>query len=240
MTVTLEIVEDPARACAAMLVSCAIGGGEIVLTGGSTPRTAYEEFVRAVREVGLDLTKTTLWLGDERCVEPDDDRSNFKMIKETLLDSLQESNRPVMWPIKGELGPDRGAEDYERTLREAGGPSGFDLVLLGIGPDGHIASLFPDQASLTERSRLVVGVPEAGFEPFVPRVSLTLPALTAGGKIVVLVSGGSKADAVAAAFGPGAEPNPHVPASMLAASGKPVTVLLDRAAASHLSPKVSP
>ena len=77
MTVSLEIVEDPARACAAMLVSSAIGGGEIVLAGGSTPRAAYEEFVRAVQKVGLDLTRTTLWIGDERCVGPDDDRSNF-------------------------------------------------------------------------------------------------------------------------------------------------------------------
>ncbi len=239
MTVSLEVVKDPARACAAMLVSAAIGGGDIVLTGGSTPRTAYEEFVRAVLKVGLDLTRTTLWLGDERAVPPDDDRSNYKMIKETLLDSLSESNRPEMRRIKGELGPDRGAEDYEQVLREAGGPSVFDLVLLGIGPDGHIASLFPDQPSLSERSRLVVGVPEAGFEPFVSRISLTLPALTSGGQIVVLVSGESKADAVAAAFGPGARPDPHVPASLLATADRPTTVLLDRAAASRVSPEVS-
>ena len=87
----------------------------------------------------------------------------------------------------------------------------FDLVLLGIGPDGHCASLFPDQASLSERSRLVVGVEEAGFEPFVPRVSMTLPALTRARQVVFLATGESKAGPVAAAFGPAAKPDPHVP-----------------------------
>jgi 6-phosphogluconolactonase len=233
MSLSFEIVDDPARACAALMVGAAIGGGHIVLTGGSTPRTAYRHFVEAVQTVDIDLSRTTLWEGDERCVEPDDDRSNYKMIRESLLDPLGESNQPIMRRIKGELGPERGAEDYERTLRDAGAPE-FDLLLLGIGPDGHCASLFPDQSTLFERSRLVVGVPEAGLEPFVPRVTLTLPALTAARHVVFLATGESKADAIADAFGPGADPDPATPASLLVPEATLITVLIDEAAASGL------
>jgi 6-phosphogluconolactonase len=233
MTLGFEVVDDPARACAAMMVSAAIGGGDIVLAGGSTPKAAYEQFVEAVKTVGLDLSKTTFWLGDERCVEPDDERSNYRMIKETLLDPLAEFTQPTIHRIKGELGPEEAADDYERRLRAAGPPD-FDLVLLGIGPDGHTASLFPGQETLAERSRLVVGVPEAGLEPFVARVSLTITALTASQRIVFLVKGDSKADAVAEAFGQKADPDPSVPASLLAPTAKLITVLLDRAAASGL------
>ena len=109
--------------------------------------------------------------------------------------------------MKGELGPDAAADEYERELQAAGSPR-FDLVLLGIGPDGHLASLFPDQASLSERSRLVVGVPEAGLEPYVPRVTLTFPALVNARQVVFLATGESKAEAVAAAFGPERQARP--------------------------------
>src|SRR5205085_11940038 len=107
-------------------------------------------------------------------------------------------------------------------------------LLLGIGPGGHAASLFPDQATLAERSRLVIGVQEAGLEPYVPRISLTLPALTSAKQVVFLATGESKAEAVAAAFGPDAREDPHVPASMVAAGADEVTVLLDPPAAGKL------
>jgi 6-phosphogluconolactonase len=228
----LEIVDDPARACAAMMVGAAIGGGDIVLAGGSTPKAAYREFVAAVQTVGLDVSRTTFWLGDERAVGPDDDRSNYKMIKECLLDPLAD-HRPTVHRIKGELGYAEAADDYERLLRERG-PSEFDLVLLGIGPDGHTASLFPNQPSLSEHSRLVVGVPEAGLEPFVPRVSLTIGGLARSREVVVLAEGGSKTQAIARAFGPDAEPTPHVPASLLVPEAKELIVLLDHAAAADV------
>jgi 6-phosphogluconolactonase len=234
VTVELEVLEDPARACAALMVGAAIGGGNIVLTGGSTPKAAYEAFVDAVRAAGLDLSRTTFWIGDERCVEPDDEQANYAMIKASLLDPLSSpSGAPTMRRIKGELGPEAGAEDYERELRAAGPPR-FDLVLLGIGSDGHTASLFPDQDSLSVSGPLAVGVPEAGLEPFVPRVTLTLEALTASRQLVVLATGESKAEAVARAFGPEARPDPHVPSSLLAPRAKRLTVLLDAAAAAAL------
>ena len=86
MTLEIEVLDHPARACGAMMVGAAIGGGDVVLTGGSTPKAAYAEFAEAVRIVGLDLADTTFWMGDERCVAPDDPRANYRMIKESLLE----------------------------------------------------------------------------------------------------------------------------------------------------------
>jgi 6-phosphogluconolactonase len=237
MSLSFEVVEDPARACAALMVGAAIGGGEIVLAGGSTPKAAYEHFVDAVKAAGLDLASSRFWIGDERCVDPGDERSNYRMIKESLIDPLDGVTTVAVERIRGELGPEQAAEDYEQRLRAAGPPT-FDLVLLGIGPDGHTASLFPGQATLGERERLVVGVPEAGLEPFVPRVSLTIPGLTRGRRIVFLAAGESKAEAIAEAFGPRAEADPAVPASMLAPEAKLITVLIDRAASAGLASEV--
>ena len=231
MSVTFEIVEDPARSCAALMVGAASSGGDIVLAGGSTPKAAYEHFVEAVRSVGIDLAGTNFWVGDERCVAPDDERSNLKMIRETLLQALPVA--PPIHPMRGELGPQEGAADYERELTQAGNPR-FALMLLGIGPDGHTLSLFPGQATLAERSRLVVGVPEAGHEPFVPRISMTLPAVGLAQRAVLLASGEGKAEAIAEAFGPDAEPDPVVPSAMRAPHAKDLTVLIDPAAASQL------
>jgi 6-phosphogluconolactonase len=231
MSVELRLFEDPAAACAELLVEVAAWGGHIVLAGGSTPRAAYQ---RAV-SLGTPWSRVTAWFGDERCVPPDDERSNYAMAKATLLDPLGDAG-PTVKRISGELGPTAAAEEYERELRAAGPPR-FDRLLLGLGPDGHTASLFPDQESLTERSRLAVGVEVPGLEPIVSRVTMTLPALALAREIIFLVVGPEKADAVAAAFGPDAEPDPHVPASLLPPLAGSITVLLDAAAASKCSPK---
>ena len=228
MSVRLDVLADPAGACAEMMVASAEAGGHIVLTGGSTPRDAYER-AAASRDAWRGAT---LWFGDERCVPPDDELSNYKLADNALFERLGDV-QPTIHRIRGELGPEAGADDYERQLLDAGQPR-FDLLLLGLGPDAHIASLFPDQATLSERSRLVVGVDQAGLEPFVPRVSLTLTALASARSVVFLVSGASKADAVVAAFGPDVKPDPHVPASLLPPLADEVTVLLDDAAASRL------
>ena len=233
MAAEVEVLDDPARACSAILVGVAAGGGHIVLTGGSTPQTAYREFVDAVLSVGIDVSESTMWFGDERCVPPEDPVSNYGAAKASMFDALEEHGLPTIHRMKGELRPGPGADDYESVLRSAGSPR-FDLVLLGMGSDGHCASLFPDQASLSERSRSVVGVEEAGLEPFVPRISMTLPRLANARQVVFLVTGESKAAPVAAAFGPGARPDPHVPTSLLVRMAKDIKVLLDPAAAAGL------
>jgi 6-phosphogluconolactonase len=233
VSVEIEILDDPARACAAMLLSSVQHGGDIVLTGGSTPEAAYAGLAEAIRAGSADLGGVTLWFSDERCVAPDDERSNFGLVKRALLEPIADLTAPTVRRMRGELGPEKGADAYERELRDAGEPE-FNLVVLGLGPDGHCASLFPDQPTLGERARLAVAVPEAGLEPFVPRVSLTLSALAAAKETVFLVTGESKAEAVAAAFGPQATPDPHVPASMLVPLVSQLKVLVDRSAASRL------
>jgi 6-phosphogluconolactonase len=227
VSVQIEVLDDPAAACAAVIVDAARGGGQVVLTGGSTPRAAYEQAASA----DVDWVDATVWFSDERCVSPEDQRSNYGMVQATLIDRVDPA--PTVIRMRGELGPAAAAEDYEQEL-VAAGIDRFDLVLLGVGPDGHVASLFPDRPELDARSRRVVGVEQAGLEPFVPRVSLTLPTLQRARQIVCLVTGEAKAGAVAAAFGPDARPDRHVPASLLAEGAEHVTVLTDRAAAALL------
>ena len=233
MRVEIEVLDDPARACAAMLVGAAAAGDDIVLTGGSTPRQAYEELVHAIDAVQADVSGARFWFGDERCVAPDDERSNFRMASESLFAPLSERFELQVHRMKGELGPDAGAEDYEAQLRAAGNPE-FDLLMLGIGSDGHTASLFPDQSTVQDRSRLVVPVAQAGLEPFVARISFTFAAIARAKKVIVLASGESKAQPIAAAFGPDASPDPHVPSSYLPHAARELVLLLDPAAAALL------
>jgi 6-phosphogluconolactonase len=229
MTVDVQVLDEPASACARLLQDVASGGGELVLTGGSTPREAY----RQAAGLDGDWSAATVWFSDERCVPPDDPRSNYGLAAGALIGPLGPRAPATVHRIPGELGPAAAADAYEQALRSAGPPR-FDLVLLGLGPDAHVASLFPGQPSLSERSRLAVGVPQAGHEPYVSRVSLTLPTLVSSHRIAFLVTGASKAEAVAAAFGDGARPDPQVPASMLVPLHDAITLLLDRDAAAAL------
>lgn len=234
MSVDVEVVEDPARACAELMLDAVRAEGHIVLAGGSTPRAAYEHLVTAIRDTGParpDPAAATWWIGDERCVAPDDERSNYRMISESLLEPL--GGAVAVRRMRGELGPEEGAADYERALADAGSPE-FDLLLAGIGPDGHTLSLFPGKPAVAERSRPVVGVPEAGLEPFVARISFTLAAVARARRVVVLAAGASKAEALARAFGPGSRPDPAVPSSLLPEAARAVTLLLDADAAAGL------
>jgi 6-phosphogluconolactonase/glucosamine-6-phosphate isomerase/deaminase len=145
------------------------------------------------------------------------------MAREALLDRV--AQLPTVHRIKGELDPRQAADEYQREL--SGRP--LDLVLLGIGPDGHTASLFPNAPSLDEEERLVVAA-EAGLEPFVPRVTLTLPAIAAADEVVFLVAGADKAEAVQRTFAK--EPSRDTPASL--ARGRRTVAYIDEAAASRL------
>jgi 6-phosphogluconolactonase len=219
----IEVLDDPAAALADLLVDAATAGGHIVVTGGSSPRGAYEQ--AAAR--GTDWSDVTLWFSDERCVPPDHELSNYAMVERALLSPVDRP--PQVLRMEGERGHDEGAAAYEGELRER--DARFDLVLLGLGPDGHTASLFPGKPEAMTQDRLVVGVPEAGMEPYVPRISLALPALDAARHVVFLVTGPDKAPAVARAFGD--PPDPSSPAAHVQPEGE-LTVLLDPAAAAEL------
>jgi 6-phosphogluconolactonase len=227
----IRVRDDPSEEAAELLARHAVAGHHIALTGGSTPRGAY----RRAAGMDVDWSGATLWWSDERCVPPDDERSNYGMARAALLEAIA-GGRPTVHRIRGELGPQPGAADYEAVLRETFGdgvPS-LDLVLLGLGSDGHVASMFPGQPALEERDRLVLGVEEAGLEPFVPRVTLTLPVINAAREVVFLVSGAGKAEAAARAFA--GAPDPATPASLVAPGEGALTVLLDPPAADKLGP----
>jgi 6-phosphogluconolactonase len=137
--------------------------------------------------------------------------------------------------MQGELGPDEGAARYEEEIAAAGfggAVPAFDLMIVGLGPDAHLCSLFPNDPALGERERRVVGVDTPGMAPLVSRITLTLPVVNAARRIVVLVTGEDKAEAVRRAFaGP---PDPSAPGSLLAPESGSLELLLDPAAASQL------
>jgi len=220
----LVVVDDEkvlAAVVAERLARAAREGGNVVLTGGTTPEIAYKE--AAKREP--DWSKVDLWWGDERCVPPDDENSNYGMAKRALLDRLEQQPRSVH-RIKGELGKEAAAADYEREL----GDTQLDLLLLGVGPDGHVASLFPDAPTLRQRKKVLPAEP--GLEPFIDRVTLSLPVLRSAREILFLLAGESKADAAARGFG--GNPSQDTPASLVRAKDGKTVVILDRAAAAKL------
>ncbi len=213
--------ESAAAAAAALLAEAAAAGGSIVLAGGSTPRRAYE----LATELHSDWGDAEVWFGDDRCVAPRDPRSNQLLVREALLERLVVP--PTVRAIPTTLPPDAAAALYDAALTG----ETLDLVLLGLGPDGHTASLFPDAPSLDVRDRLAV-VAEPGLEPFVQRITLTIPALESGRHVVFLTVGEGKAPAVRRAFGE--EPSRATPASLVRSREGRTTVILDEAAASLL------
>jgi len=230
MAVEIEVLDDPAARVVELLLEAAAAGGQIVLTGGSTPRRAYEQAAKG----GVDWSGATVWFSDDRCVGPQDPRSNFGLADGALLRRLPEDQRPDVMRIEGELGPEIAAASYEAELRERlGGDPRWDLMLLGLGPDSHCASLFPGKPELQERSRLVVGVEHAGWDPFVPRVSLTLPALNSARRTVFLVTGADKAGAMKRAFGDPADA--ASPSAQVRPKAGELLVLCDAAAAAELA-----
>lgn len=154
----------------------------IVLSGGSTP----EAFYRRLAEVEYPWEEVEFFFGDERCVSGEDHRSNARMAEEALLSRVPSRSYAMD-------GAGCDAEGYERTLRRRfGGRLRFDLAIYGLGPDGHTASLFPGKPEVDVVDRWAVHVPQAGLEPFVPRISLTVPALSAATLGVFLVAGADK------------------------------------------------
>jgi 6-phosphogluconolactonase len=205
------------------------GVAHLALSGGTTPARTYELLASEPQE----LSAVEVWFADERCVAPKDEQSNYRLAAETLL-------KPAGIPaervhrMEGELGPEEGARRYARELAERvpaeeappPTPPVLDLVVLGIGPDGHVASLFPGASTLAAGEEAIcLGVRDSPKPP-PERITLSLAALRAARSCLLLATGAGKADAVNAMLG---EPSIHVPASLL--RRERLTVIVDDAAA---------
>jgi 6-phosphogluconolactonase len=217
--VVVRDAEAAAREAGERLARAAADGMDVALSGGSVG-PAYE--VAACLQA--DWSRATVWWGDERAVPPDDERSNYLLARRTLLDALEREPAAVH-RIRGELGAEAAAGEYDRLLEGVE----LGLALNGIGPDGHTASLFPNSPALAERTRSAVAT-EPRLEPLVPRVTLTPPVFAAAGELLYLVVGAGKAEAVRRAFAD--EPDPALPASVVRA--RRTVAVLDEAAATLL------
>ena len=231
------LVEAAARLFAETAAAAAAARGRFcaALSGGSTPRPLYERLAADPYGRGLPWEAIHLFWGDERCVAPDDPRSNYGMVRRALLDRVPVPPGNVH-PMDGEAEPPRGAAAYEAELRrffpDAALPW-FDLVLLGLGRDGHTASLFPGSPVLETRDRLVAWVPAPAPGP--DRLTLTLPVINQAGRVLFLVAGAEKAGILARVLARG-----EADASLPAARVRPVRGQLlwfaDREAARLLPP----
>jgi 6-phosphogluconolactonase len=219
----VEVADDVTRtvvlasARIADLASAAIalrGRFRIALAGGSTPRALYPRLVRTV-----DWSHTDVFFGDERAVPPDDPRSNYRMARETLLDPARVPEKNVhRWQAEA-ADLDAAARAYELALGVGGE---LDLAILGLGPDGHTASLFPGTTALHETERLAVAVAVPGLDT--RRLTLTYPALLAARVICFLVTGAEKREALADVL----RPDSPRPAARLVHRAGPVAIFCDR------------
>jgi 6-phosphogluconolactonase len=208
--IVLDTPEDVAAAAATEVAQAIRGGSRtLVLAGGTTPRRCYE----LLAGIDVEWGRVTVLFGDERCVRPDHPDSNYRMAREALLDQVAPA---TVHRMPAELGPDEGAAAYESVVA---GLAPLDVVILGIGEDGHTASLFPGHAVLNAPG-WVAGVRDSPKPP-PERVTLTLKALRGARLVIILATGAGKAQAVAQAK------RQEVPSGMIAGA----RWLLDRAAA---------
>jgi 6-phosphogluconolactonase len=196
----------------------------VALSGGSTPKRLFAELVAMGRDA-LPWDRVELWWGDERCVPPDHPDSNYGMTKRALIDPLGLSR---VHRIEGERDPDAAAASYEHELAALGTPPVFDLVWLGMGPDGHTASLFPGSPALAEQQRFCVAnrIDSPLTHGKATRITLTYPALNAARLVRFLVAGADKADTLARVHAGADLPCTHVTGN--------VSWLVDAAAAAKL------
>jgi 6-phosphogluconolactonase len=238
----LEILADPealARRAADWLVAAAAGGGgpfRIALSGGSTPRRLYEILCGSPCREAFPWARTHWFWGDERFVPHDSPESNYRMVQDAML-----AHAPVpasnIHPIPTEgLTPQEAALSYERELKAVYGAPAltpdrplFDVTFLGLGPEGHIASLFPGSAALRERSRWVSAVIGAKPEP---RITLTYPALESSRAIAFLVTGPDKRAVVERLLAS----DQDLPATHLHGVQERMHLFVDRAAAPQAAP----
>jgi len=202
---------------------------QIALTGGTIAEDIHQEIARLSPESGVDWAQVVVWWGDERFVAPDSPDRNSGQARAAFLDAVGATQVHEMPSTANAEDVDAGATAYAATLREHGSGE-FDIVMLGIGPDGHIASLFPGFPQLDVDDAIAVGV-TGSPKPPPERVSLTFSALNRARSVWFLVSGSGKAQAVAAALG-GADVH-EIPAAGVTGREE-TTWFLDREAASAL------
>lgn len=188
------------------------GRAHLALSGGTTPRLTYQ----LLGERLAHLNGIEIWFADERCVPPEDEQSNYRLAAETLLRGVSPPPADVH-RMRGELGPEQGAARYIEELRAASceaqdGVPILDVIVLGIGPDGHVASLFPGADTLQADPQAICLPVHDSPKPPPQRITLSLSVLRAARSCILLATGAGKADAISAAV---AEPTNHVPASLL-------------------------
>jgi len=206
----LATAEEVAEAAAAEIADALRGGARsLVLAGGTSPKRCYE----LLSELDVEWGRVAVLFGDERCVPPDHPDSNYRMAKETLLDRVMPA---TIYRIPAELGPDEGADEYAEVVANV---APLDFVLLGVGEDGHIGSLFPGHPAL-HADGLTIGIHDSPKPP-PERVTITLEAIRDAGLVMILATGKGKADAVAMAR------RGESPSGMIASA----RWLIDRAAA---------
>ena len=242
---TVEVFEKIdllTRRAAELFVECANGAVAkrgrfaVALSGGRTPQGLYTLLAQgADYRDRIPWRATHFFFGDERCVPPDHPDSNFRMAKEAMLSKLEIPAENIH-RVRGELPAARAAEDYEEELRRffalaEGQAPNFDLVLLGMGAEGHTASLFPGTDAVQERRRLVCAMWVPKLSAF--RVTLTPPVLNAAELVVFLVAGADKAVALEAVLEGQPDPDRY-PAQAIQPTQGSLIWLVDRAAASRL------
>jgi 6-phosphogluconolactonase len=194
------------------------GVAHLALSGGETPRRTYELLAQTLE----DWDAVEVWFVDERCVSSEDEQSNHRLAAETLLRATGIPEQRVH-RMRGELGPEEGASSYREELRVLRGTT-IDVAVLGIGPEAHIASLFPHSTALAVTDELCVGIANSPKPP-PERITLTLPMLRAARRCLLIATGEEKAGAISAMLG---DPSESVPASLLA--HERLSVIVDDAA----------
>lgn len=235
-TEVIEVYEDPDRAshrvaelivATAQQATAARGRFDIALSGGETPRTLYSLLATEFR-ARIPWHKTHVFWVDERCVPPDHVESNYRMVRETLLDHVPIPPANIH-RMRGEEEPERAAREYERLLRDHFGDAAprFSFVSLGMGADGHTASLFPESPALDEKERLVVAVYVEKLRAH--RLTLTPKAINSAARIVFLVFGREKAEALRIAFDETSDPR-RAPTKLIRPHAGELRWIVDRAA----------
>jgi len=213
------------------------GVAHLALSGGNTPRPTYESLASLL----ANWSGVQLWYGDERCVEPDDPESTHRLVAESLLARIAAGGQqlPREHRVRGELGPEAAAREYAEELRAAvaaapGEPPALDVALVGIGEDGHTASLFPGHPEVHDTSGAICLPVREAPKPPPERVTLSVAMLRAARSLVLLAAGAAKAEVLAKAL---AGPDPRLPVSLLA--GERLHVVADAAAAARIDPSDS-